>query len=315
MRALRCGAQLVGRQLLELREIFQQRRLDRGGDGLGIAMRATDGLGQHFVDELELEQAIGGEVHRVRRHFFLVGALPENGRAAFRRNHRVGGELQHQQPVANANGQRATRTTLADHAADDGNAHDGHLEQVARDRFGLVALFGAHARIGARRVDESDERQAKSFGEAHEAQRLAITLGLGHAVVAAHALLGVAALLVADEHDGRVIEARGPADDGEIVAIHAVAMQLVEVLEDEPGVVERVGALRMPRELGDLPGREIREDALRELLALGLQPRDLFLDVDRGARRNVFQFFDLGFKFGDRLLEIEEIHCHRGARI
>jgi hypothetical protein len=29
----------------------------------------------------------------------------------------------------------------------------------------------------------------------------------------------------------------------------------------------------------------------------------------------VFQFFDLGFKFGDRLLEIEEIHCHRGARI
>jgi hypothetical protein len=29
----------------------------------------------------------------------------------------------------------------------------------------------------------------------------------------------------------------------------------------------------------------------------------------------MFQFFDLGFKFGDRLLEIEEIHCHRGARI
>jgi hypothetical protein len=29
----------------------------------------------------------------------------------------------------------------------------------------------------------------------------------------------------------------------------------------------------------------------------------------------VLQFFDLGFKFGDRLLEIEEIHCHRGARI
>ena len=71
----------------------------------------------------------------------------------------------------------------------------------------------------------------------------------------------------------------------------------------------------MARELRDLPGREIREDALRELLALGLQPRDLFLDVDRGARRNVFQFFDLGFEFGDRLLEIEEIHCHRGARI
>ena len=92
-------------------------------------------------------------------------------------------------------------------------------------------------------------------------------------------------------------------------------MQLVEVLEDEAGVVERVRALRVTRQLRDLPGRQVREDALRELLALGLQPRDLFLDVDRGARRNMFQFFDLGFEFGDRLLEIEEIHCHRGARI
>jgi hypothetical protein len=78
-------------------------------------------------------------------------------------------------------------------------------------------------------------------GEPHETQRLAITLGLRHAVVAAHALLGVATLLVADEHHGSVVETRGAADDGEVVAVHAVAVQFVEVLEDEPGVVERVG--------------------------------------------------------------------------
>ena len=143
-----------------------------------------------------------------------------------------------------------------------------HLEQVARDRLGLAALLGADARIRARRVDERDERQAEALGEPHEAQRLAIALGLRHAVVAAHALLRVAALLVADEHHRRVVEARGSADDREVVAKHAIAVQLVEVLEDEPGVVERVGTLRMTRELRDLPGREIREDALRELLAL-----------------------------------------------
>ena len=105
------------------------------------------------------------------------------------------------------------------------------------------------------------------------------------------------------------------ADDGQVVAVHAIAVQLVEVLEDEAGVVERVRALRVARELRDLPGGQVREDALRELRALGLQPRDLFLDVDRGARRNMFQLFDFGFEFGDRLLEVEEIHCHRGARI
>src|SRR6186713_276497 len=44
------GAQLVGRQLLEFAQVFQQRGLDRGGDGLRIAVRTTHGLRQHFVD-------------------------------------------------------------------------------------------------------------------------------------------------------------------------------------------------------------------------------------------------------------------------
>jgi hypothetical protein len=70
-----------------------------------------------------------------------------------------------------------------------------------------------------------------------------------------YAFFGVAALLVADQHHGRVVEPRGSADDGEIVAVHAIAMQLVEILEDEASVIERVRPLRMPGELGDLPGR------------------------------------------------------------
>jgi hypothetical protein len=90
-------------------------------------------------------------------------------------------------------------------------------------------------------------------------------------------------------------------------------VQFVEVLEDEPGVVERVGSLRMARELGDLPGREVRKDVLRELFALLLQAGDLFLDVDRRSGRNVLELFDLGLELGDRLFEIEEIHCHKGA--
>ncbi len=177
------------------------------------------------------------------------------------------------------------------------------------------AFFGVDTWIGARRVDERKDRTAKLLAQLHHAQSLAITLGLGHAVVAAYALLGVATFLMTDEHHRPVLEPRRTADDGEVIAIHAIAVQLVEVIEDEAGVIERVRTLRMTRQLRDLPGRKIREDVLRELLALLLQARDLFLDVDRGARRNMFQFFDFGFEFGDRLLEIEEIHCHRIARI
>src|SRR6476659_4782938 len=58
-------AQLLGRELFELVEIFHERRLDRIRGRLRIAMRAADGFGQHFVDELELAEAIGREVHRL----------------------------------------------------------------------------------------------------------------------------------------------------------------------------------------------------------------------------------------------------------
>ena len=129
-----------------------------------------------------------------------------------------------------------------------------HLEEIARDGLALAALLGADARIRARRVDEGDERQAETLGHLHEAQRLAIALGLRHAVVAAHPLLGVAALLVADQHHGSPVEARRSADDGEVVRVHAIAVQLLEVAEDEPDVIERVRPLRVARELRDLPG-------------------------------------------------------------
>ena len=171
-------------------------------------------------------------------------------------------------------------------------------------------LLGADAGIGARRIDEGHQRQTKSLRQPHQAQSLAIALGLGHAVVAAHALLGVAALLVTDEHHRAILEPRGTADDGEIVAIHAIAMQLLEVFEDETGVVERVGTLRVARQLCDLPGRQVRENGLRELFALLLEAGDFFLDVDRGARGNMFQFLDFGFQLGDGLLEIEKVDCH-----
>jgi hypothetical protein len=86
---------------------------------------------------------------------------------------------------------------------------------------------GADARIGARRVDERDQRDLEALRRAHEAQRLAIALGLRHAVVAPYALLGVAALLLTDDHHRLAFEPRRPADDRLVVRVHAVAVQLL----------------------------------------------------------------------------------------
>ena len=66
----------------------------------------------------------------------------------------------------------------------------------------------------------------------------------------------------------------------------------------------------MPRQLGDLPRRQLRKDAGGQLAALGAQTRHLVLNIDLTVGGDVTQLLDLRFKFGDGLFEIEEIDGH-----
>ena len=97
---------------------------------------------------------------------------------------------------------------------------------------------------------------------------LAITLGPRHAVVAPHALFGVATFLMADDDDRLVVEPRQAADEGMVVGVHAIAVQLLKIGEALVDIVERVRPLRVTRELSDLPCRQVREDAARQRFAL-----------------------------------------------
>ena len=109
---------------------------------------------------------------------------------------------------------------------------------------------------------------------------------------------------------GRPSRRADAADDGQVVAVHAVAVQFVKSVKIIADVVERVGPLRVARQLGDLPGREIGEDRRGQLPALGLQSADLLLDVDAPNRSHMTQFLDLCLEFGDRLFEFQEIDGH-----
>ncbi len=60
-----------------------------------------------------------------------------------------------------------------------GTGQARHLAQISRDGFGLAALFRVDSRIRAGRVNEGEDRPAKLRGELHDAQRLAVALGLG----------------------------------------------------------------------------------------------------------------------------------------
>jgi len=62
-------------------------------------------------------------------------------------------------PVAHADGERTARAALADHDTEDRHREVAIQNRFARNRLTLVALLGAHAGIGARGVDERDQRQ------------------------------------------------------------------------------------------------------------------------------------------------------------
>src|SRR6202012_3689795 len=107
----------------------------------------------------ELVETVGGEIQRIRRGFLLVLALPQDRGTAFRRDHRVGAVLEHDEAIADTDSQRSTGAALTRDDCYDRHAQDAHLEYVACDRLTLAALFGTDTGVRALRVDECDERQ------------------------------------------------------------------------------------------------------------------------------------------------------------
>ena len=162
-------------------------------------MRAAFGLGDDFIDDAEIAEVLGRDAQRLRGELGLAGIAPQDRGAALRRNHRIDRILEHVHLIAHGDGQRAAGAAFAGDGDDDGHGQARHGAQIDGDGFGLAALLGVEAGIGAGRIDKREDRPAELGGELHQPQRLAIALGLGLAEVARHALLGVAALLVAED--------------------------------------------------------------------------------------------------------------------
>ena len=162
----------------------------------------------------------------------LPRVAPENRGAAFGRDDAVDRVLLHQDAIADRDAQRAAAAPLAGDDDDDRHLQHRHLAQVEGDRFGDAALFGFDARIRRRRIDEDDDRPAELFGHAHQPDGLAIALGPRVAEVAVDLLLGVAALVMADDHHRLPFVAGGARHDGVIVGEAAVAVELDEIGEE-----------------------------------------------------------------------------------
>jgi hypothetical protein len=88
-----------------------------------VPVRPARRLGNDLVDHAQAQQVVGGHLERLRRLRGLALIVPEDRRAAFGRDDRIDGVLQHQQTVRHADRQGPTAAAFPD---DDGD--DRHLE-------------------------------------------------------------------------------------------------------------------------------------------------------------------------------------------
>jgi hypothetical protein len=268
-------------------------------------MGAAHGLGDHLVDDLEPLEVARRHLHRFGGILGVGVVAPQDRGATLRRDHRVDRVLQHVDAVGGGDGQCAARAAFADH-----HAHQWHTERQAgvdrtRHRLGLAARFGVDAGIGARGVDQGDHRYAEAVGELHQALRLAVALGPGHAEIVLDAGVGIVALLLAEHDHAAALEAAHAAHDRGVFAEGAVTGQR-HVVGDQPvDVALGMRAFRMPRNLHALPRRQLGIGRAKLPLHLVLEAHHLLGDVDIARVGQVPELGDLAFELRDRLLEVE----------
>ena len=174
-------------------------------------------------------QVLRGDFHARGGFLRLRRIAPQDRGSTFRRDHAVDGVLQHDHAVRGGDRDRAAGAALADDRRDVGNADAQARLGRARDGFGLAALLGADARIGARGIDQRDHGNAEMVRHIHQPDRLAVAFGPRHAEIVLEPAVGVGAFFVADDADALAAEAAEAADDGRVVAEAAVAGQRNEV--------------------------------------------------------------------------------------
>src|SRR4029077_14301949 len=120
--------------------------------------------------------------------------------------------------------QRPARAPFTRDRNDDRNWQPGHLPQIACDRFALAALFRVNAGIRALRIDKREDGAAELRRELHHPQRLAIAFRLRLPEIPNKPLLGIAALLVANDGHWSSAILRQARNDGLVVRVPTVAV-------------------------------------------------------------------------------------------
>ena len=170
-----------------------------------------------------------------------------------------------------------------------------------------MAFLGSDAGIRARRVNQRDDGQAKFVRKPHQAQRLAITFGMGGTKIAQDVFLRVAALLRADDDDVVSTQPGKTADHRAILGEQPVAVEFVKICKRVFDVVQRIGPFGVPGKLDTLPGGEVQKNLSAGLLQFAFDDLDFLFETDAqgvlvGMQTKLIQ---LVLQFRNRLFEIK----------
>ena len=221
--------------------------------------------------------------------------------------------FEHQHAIGRGQRDRAPRPAFADHRRDHRHAQRQALLGRSRDRLGLPALLGLHPRKRARRIDQGYHRHIEAVGEPHQADRLAIALGLGHPEIMLEPRRGVVAFFMPDQHHPAAVDFGQPTDDRIVVGERAVPRKLEEIVGDPGDIIVEMRPLGMPRDLGLLPRGQLGIGIAQQLGRLGLELADLGVDIDVARLGGVAQRRDPPVEVGDRFFKIEiGVHWPRG---
>ena len=104
--------------------------------------------------------------------------------------------------------QRATGAAFAGDGDDNRHGQTRHFAEVARNRFGLPALFRVHPRIRPGRVHKRKDRPVELRGQHITRSALRYPSGFALAEIQCHAFFRVAAFLVTDHSHRPAVKTR-----------------------------------------------------------------------------------------------------------
>src|SRR5580658_6386638 len=220
--------------------------------------------------------------------------------------------LQHQHTITGGKRDRTSRAAFTD---DNGHQRYRNLQtgfNGSGDCFGLASGFGVDSRESTGGIDETQNRQTESTRQLHQTARFAVAFRPRHTEVMRDATFSIRPFLGSKGNDGTPLKPAKTADHGRIIGECAIAGERRESGYQTVYIVGRLRPIRVPGNLGFLPGCQFCVGRPELSIGDGSQAGDLVRDIKAIGLRHSTEFLDLALQLGDQLFEVEEVAHGRG---